>query len=53
MALAQCERFFAVHPQWKRVPAEDTAGSVREALSSGDKSAPQSLGDAPPSTITV
>ena len=38
MALAQCERFFAVHPQWKRVPAEDTAGSVREALSSGDKS---------------
>src|SRR5712692_10405976 len=38
MALAQCERFFATHPQWKRVPAEDTAGSVREALSSGDKS---------------
>ncbi len=37
MALAQCERFFAAHPQWKRVPAEDTAGSVREALSSGDK----------------
>jgi prephenate dehydratase len=38
MALAQCERFFAAHPEWKRVPAEDTAGSVREALSSGDKS---------------
>src|SRR5258708_11485866 len=38
MALAQCERFFAAHPQWKRVPAEDTAGSVREVLSSGDKS---------------
>lgn len=38
MALAQCERFFAAHPQWKRVPAEDTAGSVREALSRGDKS---------------
>jgi len=38
MALAQCERFFAAHLQWKRVPAEDTAGSVREALSSGDKS---------------
>jgi len=38
MALAQCERFFAAHPQWKRVPAEDTAGSVREALSSRDKS---------------
>ena len=38
MALAQCERFFAAHPQWKRVPTEDTAGSVREALARGDKS---------------
>jgi prephenate dehydratase len=38
MALAQCERFFAAHPQWKRIPAEDTAGSVREALTRGDKS---------------
>lgn len=38
MALAQCERFFVAHPQWKRVPAEDTAGSVREALARGDKS---------------
>jgi len=37
MALAQCERFFAAHPKWKRVPAEDTAGSVREAISAGDK----------------
>lgn len=38
MALAQCERFFATHPQLKRVPAEDTAGSVREVLARGDKS---------------
>ena len=38
MALAQCERFFAVHPQWKRLPVEDTAGSVREVLARGDKS---------------
>jgi prephenate dehydratase len=38
MALAQCERFFAAHPHWKRVPAEDTAGSVREVLSRGDRS---------------
>ncbi len=38
MALAQCERFFSSHPQLKRVPAEDTAGSVREILSRGDKS---------------
>jgi prephenate dehydratase len=37
MALAQCERFFSSHPNLKRVPAEDTAGSVREALALGDK----------------
>jgi prephenate dehydratase len=36
MALAQCERFFFEHPQYKRVPAEDTAGSVREMLARGD-----------------
>ncbi|MGB8323118.1 MAG: prephenate dehydratase [Candidatus Acidiferrum sp.] len=38
MALAQCERFFATHPGVKRVPAEDTAGSVREMIEHGDKS---------------
>jgi prephenate dehydratase len=38
MALAQCERFFSTHPDLKRVPAEDTAGSVREVLFLGDKS---------------
>jgi len=32
MALAQCEQFFAAHPGWKRVPAEDTAGSVRQMM---------------------
>lgn len=37
MALAQCEYFFAAHATLKRVPAEDTAGSVREALARGDK----------------
>ena len=37
MALAQCERFFATHPALKRVPAEDTAGSVREMMDRGDK----------------
>jgi prephenate dehydratase len=37
MALAQCERFFAAHPQWQRIAAEDTAGSVREVLGRGDK----------------
>lgn len=39
MALAQCERFFIEHPKLKRVPAEDTAGSVRDVLASGDKGA--------------
>jgi prephenate dehydratase len=37
MALAQCERFFEANPNFKRVPAEDTAGSVREMLARGDK----------------
>lgn len=39
VALAQCERLFLAHPEWKRVPAEDTAGSVREVLARGDRSA--------------
>jgi prephenate dehydratase len=39
MALAQCEKFFLAHPNLKRVPAEDTAGSVRDVLTRGDKSA--------------
>jgi len=38
MALAQCERLFTDHPSWKRIPAEDTAGSVREVLARQDKS---------------
>jgi prephenate dehydratase len=39
MALAQCEHFFEAHPALKRVPAEDTAGSVREMIARGDKTA--------------
>ena len=39
MALAQCERFFETNPKLKRVPAEDTAGSVREMMDRGDRSA--------------
>jgi prephenate dehydratase len=38
MALAQCEKFFLAHPHLKRIPAEDTAGSVREMLARRDKS---------------
>lgn len=38
VALAQCELFFEANPGLKRVPAEDTAGSVREMMARGDKS---------------
>jgi prephenate dehydratase len=38
VALAQCERFFLSRPELKRVPAEDTAGSVRDTITRGDKS---------------
>jgi len=37
MALAQCERFFETYPRLKRVPAEDTAGSVREMMERADQ----------------
>lgn len=37
VALAQCERFFAAHPNLKRTAADDTAGSVRRVVESGDK----------------
>ena len=36
VALAQCEQFFIAHPRLKRIPAEDTAGSVREVMCAGD-----------------
>ena len=36
VALAQCERFFAAHPEIKRIVADDTAGSVREVVRAGD-----------------
>ena len=36
VALAQCERFFAAHPNLKGVAADDTAGSVRRIVESGD-----------------
>jgi len=38
VALAQCEQFFAAHPRLKRIATEDTAGSVREVVRSGDRS---------------
>jgi len=38
VALAQCEQFFAAHPRLKRIATEDTAGSVRDVLQSGDRS---------------
>lgn len=36
VALAQCERFFAGHTNLKGVAADDTAGSVRRVVESGD-----------------
>ena len=36
VALAQCEQFFIAHPQLRRIPAEDTAGSVREVMRAAD-----------------
>lgn len=36
VALAQCERFFTMHPRLKRVVAEDTAGSVHHVVNAGD-----------------
>ena len=35
-ALGQCERFFAGHPHIKRIAGNDTAGSVRRVVESGD-----------------
>ena len=36
VALAQCERFFAGHPHLKGLAADDTAGSVKRVVESGD-----------------
>ena len=36
VALAQCERFFAAHPQIQRIATEDTAGSVAKVIKLGD-----------------
>ena len=36
VALAQCERFFAAHPDIAKAIAEDTGGSVRQIMERGD-----------------
>ena len=36
VALAQCQRFFAVHPDLRQLEAEDTAGSVARIVALGD-----------------
>lgn len=36
-ALAQCEQFFAAHPQLQRAATDDTAASVRRVIEAGDK----------------
>jgi prephenate dehydratase len=35
VALRQCKKFFAQHPDWRAVPFFDTAGSVEEAVRRG------------------
>ena len=37
VALAQCGRFFAAHPQYEVIPAYDTAGSVKMIMESGKR----------------
>ncbi len=37
VALAQCERFFASHPQMEVVPAYDTAGAVKMIMAGGKR----------------
>jgi hypothetical protein len=37
VALAQCEHFFSAHPRLRRIATEDTAGSVRDVVRSGDR----------------
>jgi prephenate dehydratase len=37
VALAQCERFFAAHPQLQRIATEDTAGSVARVVEQGNQ----------------
>lgn len=37
VALAQCGRFFAAHPEYEVVPAYDTAGSVKMIMESGTR----------------
>jgi prephenate dehydratase len=37
VALAQCEQFFSANPRLRRVVTEDTAGSVRAVVHSGDR----------------
>lgn len=37
VALAQCRRFFAEHPEIEPIAADDTAGSVAQVIARGDK----------------
>lgn len=45
VALAQCRRFFAAHPQLNPIVADDTAGSVAEVISRGDLKAAAIAGE--------
>ena len=37
--LMQCEKFLDAHPDWRRVPTLDTAGSAKQVAQAGDRQA--------------
>ncbi len=37
--LMQCEKFLDAHPDWRRVPTLDTAGSAKQVAQTGDRQA--------------
>lgn len=39
VALGQCRKFFAAHPEFEPAPAYDTAGSVKQVMESGERGA--------------
>jgi len=39
VALAQCRQFFAAHPAMRATPSYDTAGSVKQVMAEGDRTA--------------
>jgi len=51
VALAQCRRFFATHPDVVPVPAYDTAGSVRDLMAGPSRGRRRIASSSPPSCM--